>query len=281
MRGYLQIIRPLNVGLTFLTVIVAGYLLDSAPPMLRLISAALSAALIAGFGNAVNDAFDIEIDRMNRPSRPLPSGMLTVRQALTYSSVLAGIGLVLSWAASRVCFVAALGIVLLLFFYAIVGKRIILVGNLTVAAISGATFLYPSLIESVARLADQVYVILGAVLGFAFHLAREILKDAEDLAGDNARGVKTLAGLTGRNGVRSVTSGLMVVVLLLVVSVPKLPDLGSGRLLAIAVFGCLLGVLVKRIWYSRDSDGYGSAQRLMKYLMPVGLLLLLFLRFTD
>ena len=41
--------------------------------------------LISGAGNAINDYFDIRIDSINRPERPIPSGRVKLKEALYFS----------------------------------------------------------------------------------------------------------------------------------------------------------------------------------------------------
>ena len=76
--AYVDLIRPLNLVITALTVWVGGILASDTSHLLdgTLLMAALAAALVAAGGNAVNDAYDEDIDQINRPHRPLPSGRL-------------------------------------------------------------------------------------------------------------------------------------------------------------------------------------------------------------
>jgi 4-hydroxybenzoate polyprenyltransferase len=61
-----------------------------------------------GGGVALNDVFDAEVDRRDRPARPIPSGAVTSRTAVNLSSALLGAGLALAWFSSRTSFVVAL-----------------------------------------------------------------------------------------------------------------------------------------------------------------------------
>jgi geranylgeranylglycerol-phosphate geranylgeranyltransferase len=75
-KASLIIIRPVNVLITALSVYLGGIISTDQFGDRRLLVAAISAGLIAGFGNITNDIFDIGIDRRAKPFRPLPSGML-------------------------------------------------------------------------------------------------------------------------------------------------------------------------------------------------------------
>ena len=61
-----------------------------------LIGSLMAAVLNAG-NNALNQIYDLDIDRVNKPKRPLPSGRLTIRQAWVFTVVTYVTALVLAW----------------------------------------------------------------------------------------------------------------------------------------------------------------------------------------
>jgi geranylgeranylglycerol-phosphate geranylgeranyltransferase len=93
----LQLIRPVNVAIVFCTIVVAGIL---AKPdgwdLLGVLVAGISGALIAAGGNAINDYYDVKVDKINRPDRPLPRGTVTLDGARTLWMYASGAGLALS-----------------------------------------------------------------------------------------------------------------------------------------------------------------------------------------
>ena len=76
--------RPVNVLISFITIIIAAELAGGLNPIENVLLAALSAALITIGANVINDYFDIEIDKINKPSRPLASGNVSKNTALIY-----------------------------------------------------------------------------------------------------------------------------------------------------------------------------------------------------
>ena len=78
--------------------------------------AGISASLIAAAGYVINDYFDIKIDKINRPERPLASGEISVKSAIIYYSIFSIIGLSLSVLISYTAFFIALLTVILLFY---------------------------------------------------------------------------------------------------------------------------------------------------------------------
>jgi geranylgeranylglycerol-phosphate geranylgeranyltransferase len=88
LSALIKLIRPLNFLITFLSVIVAALISSEADAFFRLpgqieiiFFAALSAAFTASAGYVINDYFDVNIDKINRPARPLASGIIKRNEA--------------------------------------------------------------------------------------------------------------------------------------------------------------------------------------------------------
>ena len=82
--SYINILRPLNLIFSALSVIIAAYLTQSLNQTATIINAVIVVVTFAGASNILNDIFDINIDRKNQPHRPLPSGEISVWAALVY-----------------------------------------------------------------------------------------------------------------------------------------------------------------------------------------------------
>lgn len=146
-------------------------------------------ALVTGLGNLVNDYFDADIDRVNKPRRPIPSGRLSA--ALVWRVYWAGTALATAaaplllgpaMAALALCWEA------LLFVYAWRAKRTALAGNVLVGSIAASAFFGGASLAGNAGAAA-----FPAALAFVLVMARELIKDAEDVTGDRAAGARTLA----------------------------------------------------------------------------------------
>ena len=74
--SYMNILRPLNLIFSALSVIIAAYLTHSLGQTATIINAVIVVVTFAGASNILNDIFDINIDRKNQPHRPLPSGKI-------------------------------------------------------------------------------------------------------------------------------------------------------------------------------------------------------------
>ena len=186
-KAILKVTRPVNVIITLISVIVAAAICQKGNfPELYVLLAAISAALTAASGNIINDIFDIEIDKINRPMRPLPSGKITINEAYVLISTLVFISLFLSFLVSFPVFIIVIVSHLLLFLYSKYLKRIPLLGNITVAFLTGLVIIYGGVVVE-----NPVTAIIPAAFAFLINLIRELVKDMQDIEGDKKSGVKT------------------------------------------------------------------------------------------
>ena len=94
---------------------------------------------------AINDYYDFDIDRINEPQRPIPSGAVSLREALVLTGFLTALGLVSALLVSAYCLLFAFAAWAIMVAYVTVGKRSGFAGNLLVSACVAAPFLYGSL----------------------------------------------------------------------------------------------------------------------------------------
>ncbi|SFC04995.1 geranylgeranylglycerol-phosphate geranylgeranyltransferase [Halobiforma haloterrestris] len=187
-RGLLELTRPVNVIaaslLTFIGAFVAGGIADHAAEVAAAVAAT---GLAVGAGNAINDYFDREIDRINRPDRAIPRGAVSPRGALAFSIVLFAVAVVLAVMLPTLA-IAIAGINLLsLVAYTELFKGLPGLGNALVAYLVGSTFLFGA--AAVGEVGPAVVLFLLAAIAT---LTREIVKDVEDLEGDREEGLNTL-----------------------------------------------------------------------------------------
>jgi geranylgeranylglycerol-phosphate geranylgeranyltransferase len=268
---YLELIRPLNVVIAALSVFVGA--LVSAPLRwdFRILLACLVAALITGGANVLNDVFDVDIDRVNKPRRPLPSGRVHKAQAAVFSAVLLVMGVAISPYLGLWGFFIALLAAFLMIFYSARLKRTLLLGNLTVALVAALAFLYGGI--AVRR---PIEALVPAGFAFLFHLGREILKDAQDYEGDRAAGARTLPAVSGvPNAIR--WAGLVFSLLVLASPVPFLVGHYSLAYLIVVVLGVDFPLLYVIFSSNRNpSSGHlGQLSFLLKLDMWVGLVAIL------
>ncbi len=204
--AFFLILRPHNMLASALAV-VAGASIAGNVRVEGLTFVAFLAALVTGAGNILNDCFDLRVDRINKPRRPLPSGQITRRAAIAWYGVVTLVATAGAlFLVPRPVAVLILGWQVALAFYAGWCKRWLIAGNLLVAAISSSAFFAGAMLVSNPRAA-----IIPAAIAFAFVLCREIVKGAEDVEGDRTGGVRTLAVVMGARNAGSIAAVLMLV----------------------------------------------------------------------
>jgi len=212
-----ELLRPRNMAISFLGVI-AGMLLVSETITLTFgtFAAAFSAALILGGGNALNDYYDYETDRINRPKRPLSSGLIRREKAKQIAILFFVAGILLAVSINIYCLLLAIVNTAVLSAYAKYSKKALLISNLAVSYLSASVFIYgaASIIETQLfslRGAGMLAVLAGS--SFFMTTSREIIKDIEDVKGDARIKADTLPIRLGANGANAIAilAGLMAI----------------------------------------------------------------------
>ncbi|MDK2915861.1 MAG: geranylgeranylglycerol-phosphate geranylgeranyltransferase [Euryarchaeota archaeon] len=191
--AFIRITRPHNAVVAGLTALI-GYLIATGtltPPSLLL---AVIVALITAGGNVVNDVCDVEIDRINRPDRPMPAGEISLAGARAYAAALFIAGIAIATLTPPFCLALALVNSGLLIAYAVRLKRIPLLGNAAVAYLTASVFLFGGAFAGVEGLVRNLSL---AAITFLATIARELLKAAEDVDGDAAGGARTFPMIAG------------------------------------------------------------------------------------
>jgi 4-hydroxybenzoate polyprenyltransferase len=159
----------------------------------RLLVLAFSTSVIAGAGYIINDYYDIKIDLINKPDRVVIGKDIARRYALLLHSMLSfsGIllGFLLGWRIGIIHILSSF----ILWWYSNSLKRQPFLGNFMVALLTGISILIVNVLYDL----DNPLVIIYSLFAFFMTLVREIIKDMEDLKGDNTFGCKTLPIIWG------------------------------------------------------------------------------------
>ena len=184
---HIKLLRPLNVFTSGLAMVIGSGILGTLNDTGTLLLVMAVVMCFAGAANALNDVVDYEIDKINRPMRPLPSGFVKKRTALFISILLFSMGtlacLELSEAAKVIGIVIAMPFMVL---YSKYLKGMPLIGNMIVAFILGLSFLFCG-----AAFNNMSPMWIPMILAFGLTLVRELVKDIADMEGDQSVGLKT------------------------------------------------------------------------------------------
>ncbi len=260
----------------------------------------VSTMLITAAGYVINDYFDTRTDLINRPHRVIVGNEVPRRSAMALHIVLnvlgVGAGVGLAWAIHfpflGFIFFLVAG---LLWFYSTTYKRQFLIGNLLVAFLTGLVPFMVVLFE--VPLLNRIYsdimvqyhaswspvlIWVGAFSVFAFllTLAREIIKDMEDLEGDMSFGRSSLPVVLGMDITRVIVIVLIVLTLFLIVYVwlRFLGDTPTMVYISALLILPMIWLVIKMIRARKPAD-YHAASLLTKWIMFAGVMFIVLVRY--
>ncbi len=262
-----ELVRPLNCLLAGLAVLIGAVVAGGGELPYAAGVAFAAAVLISGAGNAVNDYFDRDIDAINRPHRPIPSGRLSARTAVILAGCLFGAGVVLATLISPPCFALALLNSVVLFTYSAELKRRGLAGNLTIGYLVGSTFLFGGL-----AVGEISVVGILAIMAALSTVGRELIKGIEDMRGDKKLGFRTFPLCYGAGKAAALAIGFIGAA----VAISPLPYVlgifGWPYLAVVASSVAVFIVAAVVIVRSRKPEAAGRASLACKMAMGLGLL---------
>jgi len=173
----------------------------------NLLYGAVTAFTLTGAAMAINDYYDLDIDKINEPNRPIPGGEVSMKAALLVTAVLTAVGFVFAYAVSLFCLIFAIAAWAIMVAYSTFGKRSGFAGNLLVSACIAAPFLYGSLI---AVNLVEVNILLFASMAFLSNTGREVAKGIVDFQGDDAHKIKTVAVVFGEKKAAFAAAALFI-----------------------------------------------------------------------
>ena len=200
LKDSIEILRPINCLMGALTILIGLLNTRTGIPLnnllINIILGVLTYFFLAGAGMVINDYYDYEIDKINRPQRPIPRGSITLTQAKLLYIIYISIGIAISifnvliFRLSFFIIIIAVIFGLIGLLYAKWGKRSGFLGNLTVSVSFSIGMIYGALLNSSYV---PIYIYSFFLTSFFLLLSREVIKGCEDIEGDKKEGVKTLA----------------------------------------------------------------------------------------
>jgi len=196
--AYLRLMRPINAVLMGFAVIVGTMLArgETLPTnfSIKLILGFITAFTLTGASMAINDYYDREIDAINEPHRPIPSGAVSTKEALFLAFVLSLAGFITSALTNASCLIIAAIAWIAFVTYTTKGKRTGLPGNFLVSLCVAIPLIYGSFVIAEKL---ELNIAVFAAIAFFSNTGREVTKGIVDVRGDRAQNIKTLAVVFG------------------------------------------------------------------------------------
>ncbi len=145
-KPYLQLARPANI-ITAIADIIAGIAIAtfSFPSLVikpfEVFLLSVSTIGLYGGGIVFNDIFDLELDKIERPERILPTGKISKNNALIFGAILLIIGVLAAFLCNANSGLIALSIAILALFYDKFGKHFFVFGPINMGLCRGGNLL--------------------------------------------------------------------------------------------------------------------------------------------
>jgi len=266
--GFIYLIRLNNCLMGIFSVILSAFIATREPDYLKLLLSVLTVFFIFAGGNIVNDLFDIETDKINKPNRTLVSMDFNLKHIFILVLIFIISGIIISVFISKTSFLITLFSSIFLFLYSWKFKRLPFIGNLTISLLTGILFIFGAEAGG-----DFTKGIFPAVFSFFMNLGREITKDIEDIDGDEYAGMKTLPILIGKT--KSFFIAVAVFFILIGITfIPYFNGTYNRWYFLIAFFGVdiVLIVLLSIFYMFDDLRTKRFVNNYIKYDMIIGLI---------
>lgn len=258
---------------------------------------ALASILIAAAGYIINDYFDLNIDKINKPGEQVVGTVIRRRWAIGWHMLLSSCGILLSLYISYKTGNWLIGVlnvltVVLLWFYSTTFKKQLLIGNITISLLTAWVILvlYFSEVQlsMVFTYINQAYLhyirqlfkiaILYSAFAFIISLVREVVKDMEDMYGDEKYGCKTMPISWGIPASKVFTATWLVVLIGALVIIQfyaiQLHWWWFAAYCILLVIAPLLHIL-RKLYTSASVQDYHQLSSLLKMVMLTGIISML------
>lgn len=303
MAKFLQLIRFPNLVMIALTQFLF-YLFWILPfhecylPLGTFCFLVLATVFIAAGGNIINDIFDVQTDRINKPNKLFINTHISKKNAyllyffFTFVGIILGSYVGFSIYKNWILFVF-LGIAALLFVYSSHLKGVPILGNVVVSVLVASSLLilllfttsyeatntHVHLFDKVSR----IVIIIYAIFAFLINLMREMVKDIEDINGDYNANINTLPIILGRNRVNKIVAFLAGITILFALYCISEALQGKTVTTIYVLLTILLPLLyfIIKIWQADTKSEYRMLSLLLKLIMVFGILSTLVFYFFE
>jgi len=235
---------------------------------MKVMCAFVSGGLIAAGANVINDFYDVEIDKINKPKRPIAAGIIRPGEAFIFSVILLLIGIALGYLVNWKAFVVSVFCALLLYCYSFKLKRTVLWGNLSVSLVTALAFIYGGI--AVNRMS---YALIPATFSFFYHLGREIIKDVEDVKGDRSDHIVTLPIAYGEKLAIQIATAIYVLLIVLTFLPYLFKIFGIYYLLTVLmIVDFVIIYVIYSAWRNPESKNLSRLSMILKLNMFAGLI---------
>lgn len=301
---FFNLIRTKNLLIIILTQVlikyflINSYLSTSALSNTNFIIYLFALLSIVAAGYIINDIYDIETDKINKPKTRIIEKEISKKTALKIYYTLNLIGIFSGFYTAMQIQKISFGFIFVFFFlsllqYSRIYKKSFLIGNLQIALLISLSIINIAIFDLVPnKISHQNgsniifnIIVFYAAFSFIMTLIREIIKDMQDVKGDNAINAHTLAIKYGRSKTKKITQCLVFIPIIGIALIQyfqlknliKSFAINSSLESLIAIFYILLIqtsliILVIKINKSNTTSDFHSTSKLCKIIIVIGIL---------
>lgn len=276
--------------------------IDVFPSSVSFVLLVMSLIFIVAAAYVVNDSFDVETDKVNKPERSFIPNIFSQKEANLFYVILTFLGLASGLVSSilllNVRFYTLFAVIVLLacllYSYSSTYKRKLFVGNLIVSLSVAIAVFLPYLFE-LLYLSDNIlylseckdivkniayFVLIYTMFAFLLTFIREIVKDVEDVEGDGRTHCRTIPVVYGLSKTKTILYVLIVLLSILLSAYQYiLFELQLFAAFASMAFVTLCSiVLIVKIYKAEEKKYFHNLSNMIKIMMLIGILSMLFLR---
>lgn len=208
LQSFLKLMRVKSIPPTFLLCFSGGWIMNPSLPILMksipFMVSIINTLLITSASMVINDIYDVEIDRINSPHRPLVNGAVTIKEAclLTLLLLCGTEYLTFRFLPFNLQMIIQLAIVQVLIYTPIL-KRVFFIKNISCAGLISFSIFFNGLASTGNTLlyTNKNFGLLAIALSFIFFgsLSNELILDMRDIEGDNNNNIVTIPTLFGND----------------------------------------------------------------------------------
>lgn len=307
--AFFRLVRWLNLAFIVLTQFLFRYCivlpafssqgLNPKLDLLLFVLLVISSVCIAAAGYVINDYFDLNIDRVNKPGKLVVDKIIGRRFAILWHLGLSFTGVVLSfyvgWQTGNLFIgFANLACVILLWFYSTTFKKNLLIGNAIISLLTAWVVLvlyvaeiphlpFVSVEGGVLQVVKRIFKLAVLYGGFAFiiSLIREVIKDIEDMKGDSKYGCRTMPIVWGINVSKVFIATWLIVLIsvLMIIQLYVFPFRWYGLMAyCVALIIVPLLYIFRRLFASKTPADFHRLSELVKLTMATGIISMIFFK---
>jgi prenyltransferase family protein len=278
--GLFSVVRGYNIMMICIAQYLTAIFILSREPLRqvlldpRLFAIVLAGALAVAGGYIINAFYDQEKDLINKPTRTLMERMVGQHTKLSLYFILNFLSVIV---ASYVSFRAVLFFsiyIFMMWFYSHRIKKIVLVGNI----VSGILSIIPFFAIFVYYHNFQKIIFVHAAFLYYLLLAKDFVKDLQNIKGDFALGYHTIATDYGERSSKQLITVLIGLTLVCIYFLTAFPDTGSMKYYFILTAIILLGGFLPILWKGRTQIHYAFLRNLLKVIIVVGVFCIALIR---